>query len=387
MAELEYARYMPLRALAGDANPILAALNHTAGALASTSAILYRTARMFACGREIPGVGTAVILGAGGPVGHAYHAGVLAALHQCGALDVREAELIVGTSAGAAIGALVRASLSGPDLLHRVCGEPLCERVQSLVRHYRLPQRPGQGRLESSHGVGEGVARDPSESSGQWRPAAASYLWHMARRPWAFRLGSFAAAMLPAGRGCLQDYAAGLSDLFPNGWPAGLWITALRAHDGQVVAFGQPGAPPVSVGVAVACSSAVPTVWKPMRIDGETYVDGGMRSALHLPLVAAVPTLQRVIVSSPLSRMPLMSRWMRSEARELRRAGIDVLAFEPGPAVTEAMGWNPLDPKRAPAVARVAYLEALETLNRIRGQTSPSAANTPIPHEHGVKVA
>jgi predicted acylesterase/phospholipase RssA len=45
----------------------------------------------------------AVVLGAGGTVGHAFHAGVLAALSSELGWDARRADLLVGTSAGSIV--------------------------------------------------------------------------------------------------------------------------------------------------------------------------------------------------------------------------------------------------------------------------------------------
>ena len=51
----------------------------------------------------------ALVLGAGGVVGAAFHAGVIAALDEHTGWDARTAALVVGTSAGSGIGATVRA--------------------------------------------------------------------------------------------------------------------------------------------------------------------------------------------------------------------------------------------------------------------------------------
>src|SRR5690348_3959752 len=65
----------------------------------------------------------ALVLGAGGPVGHAFHAGALSALEHALGWDARSADLVVGTSAGAQVGGLLRAGLHGADLSARVRGE------------------------------------------------------------------------------------------------------------------------------------------------------------------------------------------------------------------------------------------------------------------------
>jgi NTE family protein len=60
-----------------------------------------------------------LVLGAGGVIGHAFHAGVLDGLCDATGWDPRDAEVIVGTSAGSVVGALLRAGFSPRDLAAR----------------------------------------------------------------------------------------------------------------------------------------------------------------------------------------------------------------------------------------------------------------------------
>ena len=62
-----------------------------------------------------------LVLGAGGVVGQAYHAGTLAALCEVTSWDPRQAEVIIGTSAGSGAAALLRLGLSAADLQRRAC--------------------------------------------------------------------------------------------------------------------------------------------------------------------------------------------------------------------------------------------------------------------------
>lgn len=287
---------------------------------------------------------TALVLGAGGPVGYAFHAGALAALHDACGWDVRTAGLVVGTSAGAGVAALLRAGLSGSHLHARACGRPIdCADAHAIASRVRRPD-----------------AREKSAASRGWRPTAPQYLLHVARRPWAARPARLVAALLPPGRAELSIYADSLSSLFAGAWPeAPLWITAVRARDGAIVAFGRDDAPRTTVGHAVAGSSAVPGVYTPVVIDGERYVDGGMASAVHVRLAVESPTVRTLVVSSPLSRMPGMGALLRAELRHARRQGVDVIALEPGPETIRAMGWNPMDASRSTMVAEAAYRETL----------------------------
>jgi NTE family protein len=78
-----------------------------------------------------------VVLGGGGPVGHAFHAGVLAALAEAAGWDARSAEIVVGTSAGSVVAALLRAGLGGPDLYASVSGGDVSSEGASLLARTR----------------------------------------------------------------------------------------------------------------------------------------------------------------------------------------------------------------------------------------------------------
>src|SRR5579871_3039815 len=150
----------------------------------------------------------AIVLGAGGPVGSAFHAGVLRALEDGAGFDARGCELVVGTSAGAQAGALLRAGVTPYDLFARACGEPLTEEGERLIAHlpFAAPQATGAGSL-------------------RW-PASASYLWSALRRPWRARPGRVVAALLPEGR--REPHGEGFARLFAR-WPVErLWITAVQ---------------------------------------------------------------------------------------------------------------------------------------------------------------
>jgi len=76
----------------------------------------------------------ALVLGAGGDVGHAFHIGALSALADEFDWDAREADLIVGTSAGSVVGASLRSGLGPDDMRRRALGEPLSPDGTELVR-------------------------------------------------------------------------------------------------------------------------------------------------------------------------------------------------------------------------------------------------------------
>ena len=289
-----------------------------------------------------------LVFGGGGVVGHAFHAGVLAALAEIG-FDPRAAEVILGTSAGSWVGVYLRAGLAAADLAAATSGEPCSPAGERLFEPVRAA-----GPIPPPTPV-VGWERLPLVRTGS--PAL---LARLARRPWEARLGIVAAAALPAGRRSTACFVAGLDPLFPGGaWPErSLWITAIRLDTGGRVVFGAPGAPTVSVGQAVAASCAMPSFFEPLVVEGVRHADGGCHSPTNLDLLAGCG-LDLVIVSSPMSggdgrqpRRRLHGLELRSEATRVRRSGTEVIAIEPDAGLVALMGRDSMDEtRRRPVVA------------------------------------
>jgi NTE family protein len=296
-----------------------------------------------------------VVLGAGGPVGHAFHAGVLAALEHVLGWDVREADLALGTSAGAQVAALVRAGLQGADLVARVSGSPMRPEAEDVARHFVRPS-----------------TTPSTEAPTRLRPASLRYVARSLRMPTQVRPGRLVAALLPAGRVRLEPFAAGLWNVFGATWPTShVWIPSVQLDTGEPILFGAPGMPEIDVGTAVACSMAVPGVFAPVTHGEHRYVDGGVASATHLRSLMS-ERLDLVIVSSPLSVFAPMRAILLADVRALERGGTPVVVIEPSGPVAGVMGLNPMAQGRGAAVARAAYeatLRAIESdpkLERIR---------------------
>ena len=62
----------------------------------------------------------ALVLGGGGIAGYAYHAAALAVLQRMTGWDPRTAELIVGTSAGSNVAAILRGNVPVGEALDRI---------------------------------------------------------------------------------------------------------------------------------------------------------------------------------------------------------------------------------------------------------------------------
>src|SRR5688500_669671 len=76
---------------------------------------------------------TGLVLGAGGIVGQAYHAGVLAALEHDLGCDPRTADVIVGSSAGSVTGTLLRLGVPASDLAAYAVEAPLSVDSEPII--------------------------------------------------------------------------------------------------------------------------------------------------------------------------------------------------------------------------------------------------------------
>ncbi len=300
-----------------------------------------------------------LVLGAGGATGHAFHIGVLTALQEATGWDPRSADLIVGTSAGAVIAALLRGGMAPRDLAARALGETLSEEGAAIAAIL--------GRPEPAPSV------EPSPWSAFLNAADPAYLKRALWRPWEARIGALVSAALPAGRIPTDHLVGGIGRLFANGWPSRpLWINAVRLSDGARVTFGRNGAPDASVAAAVAASCAIPGYYRPVEIDGVRYVDGGAHSPTNADLLAG-EGLDLVLVSSPMSAgfdvfRPTADGPMRGfcrlvlrrEMARVRATGTSIIPLEPGRPARALMGIDALDGQRRHAIIREARTSVLE---------------------------
>ncbi len=288
-----------------------------------------------------------LVLGAGGVTGQAFHAGVLSAIAEHTGWDPRSASIIVGTSAGSAVGAYLRFGLSAPDFAARLTDQPLTAAGAALV------ERLGP----------TGDWTEPTRDR-EWSPPGRALMGQLVRAPWRFRPEALLGVSMPTGRIDTESWTAALRPIAGDSWPtAPLWICSVRMDDASRVVFGRPDAPTTDVPTAVGASSAIPGYFAPVTIHGRRYVDG----AVHSPTNADVlrhHALDLVIVSSPMSasrsasvRSPVHAARrhfglrLGQEVRRLRRGGVTVVAFQPSDADLAVMGGRAMDPSRAQAVA------------------------------------
>ncbi|MFE5285691.1 patatin-like phospholipase family protein [Nocardia sp. NPDC056611] len=212
------------------------------------------------------GIRRALVLGGGGAVGLSWMAGVVIALRAAG-IDPAAADRIVGTSAGAVVGAALAADVDLNLLLRRPSTEtaelePIEFDPNSFGEILGLLGTPGLDPAEARRRAG---ARALEMNLGD--PAT-----HIAR------IGAF----------------VGHSD-----WPQrDLLITAISVNTGELQAW-TPGGK-ATLPEALASSTSVPGVFPPIPIDGVHYFDGGMRSPINADLAAGA---ERMLVIEPLAHL------------------------------------------------------------------------------------
>lgn len=304
---------------------------------------------------------SALVLGAGGLVGQAYHLGVLRALAEVG-YDGRTADVVVGTSAGSLVAAALAAGLSAADQAAELLGEPLTKEGARL-------RETGRTRV---------LAPDAEQEQHRARrPLAPSALLAAARRPFSVRPAAVVASLLPPGSYPTTSIERGVRRLHGDGWPPALRVCAVRVRDAQRVVFGAPGAPEVTVGRAVAASCSIPAYFAPVRAGTETYVDGGAHSPTNADVVAGQGH-RLVVVLSPMSVRRAVAvrpqvdhalrlavrRYLVGEVRRLEGEGTRVVVMQPTAEDLSVMGINPMAGASLGDVVAAAQLSTLRRLER-----------------------
>src|SRR5918997_1132715 len=298
--------------------------------------------------RHGPRVG--LVLGAGGLLGSAWTTGALADL-----------DLVLGTSAGAVLGAALRCGMDVPELLaHQRGADP------AAVPDRRPDDLPELRTIERESGDGRPPVPLPLLGSPRLLALAAV-------SPCRMNPVVAASGLLPLGRRRMSslvrmvDVLQSRGGSRADGWVPGnpLWVVAVDYDSGRRAVFGREGAPAASVADAVLASCSIPGWFTPHVIGGRRYVDGGVASATSLALLArpGAPVLDEVYVLAPMASYHydrptdpvavverrvrrLLTRWLDAEVRAVRELGTRVTVLTPGPADLRAMGGNLMNPRR-----------------------------------------
>ena len=281
-------------------------------------------------GRPVP-ARRALVLGGGGAAGNAWLVGVAAGLLD-GGLDVTDADLVVGTSAGATAAAQILAA-SPAELYEQILAAPPAAgprggglspaQVSDHMARTGLVMRTAAGPADMRRRLGVAAreldAASDGSASTRWRATVAARLPH-------------------------------------PGWPDGLVVTAIDAVTGDPVVFDRDSG--VDLVDAVAASTSNGFGVPPHPVGGRRFLDGGYRRNENADLAAGCG---RVLVLSPLggrTRTPL--EWgmqLAAQVDELRAGGRQVRTILPDADALAAFGPTLMDLSRRAPAARAGHAQ------------------------------
>jgi NTE family protein len=267
----------------------------------------------------------ALVLGGGGVTGVAWEIGMLLGLEEAG-IPLRDADRLVGTSAGS----IVAANIAGPT---------------ALADLYRAQV--------------EGFA---GATSARLRPVDIVRLLTAVRfarneQQGLRKLGALAAA-------AKTEPAAARRTVIEQRLPSHEWpdrdlrIPAVDIDSGELRVFERDSG--VELVDAVGASCAVPMVWPVVPIDGHRYMDGGVRSVANADLAAG---LDRVIVIAPQTRG---MRTGTSVAEQVAALGVPSVVVSPDDDARKALGRNALDPAARRPSAEAGRAQAARVADDVR---------------------
>ncbi|MFE2156463.1 patatin-like phospholipase family protein [Streptomyces lydicus] len=281
----------------------------------------------------------ALVLGPGGLLGTAWMAGLAHGLRREG-VDLGEAELTVGTSAGAIVAAALS---SGQDLERFAAPAPVAgprprPDARLMGEVFAVLGDPGLEPAEARRRVGR-LALDSADPEAEQ-------------------------ALLTVRRALIG------TDTWPD---RRLLITAVDAATGEPVVWDRSSGVPLTQ--AVAASSAFPGVAPPVTVRGRRYMDGALRSGTNADLARGCRAL---LVVDPMAhpREPLDAEPLGTEPSV---AGTDtVVTLVPDPATVRVFGSDLNDPAAREPAFRAGLHQAADVVEQLRPwATQPGATARP----------
>jgi NTE family protein len=269
----------------------------------------------------------AVVLSGGGTAGAAWMLGLITALRDDG-VNLGDADLIVGTSAGARTGAQLATGV--------------LDQVAEMYRRSTLPEIEVPVKLAEFVAASMRIVAEVGDG-----PEAARRIANL--EPLGPRLASGA------------DRRRMVSASLPvQAWPRRpLVIAAVDAASGRLVAFDADAG--VDLVDAVTASGALPGIYPLVAIDGRRYADGGARSLYNADLAAGHDV---VIVISPIPLNEYLQSKLDSELAALGPATVHVIVADE--ASIAAIGPDPLSAAAAPTALAAGLAQAKREIDALQ---------------------
>jgi NTE family protein len=311
-----------------------------------------------------------LVMGAGGVLGGAWLTGALDALARETRWDPGSAEYVVGTSAGSMIGALVAAGVPPWFMVAHSRGE--------VFEGLAGPDGRSAAEADRAAGAVFKIHRGlPAIGPGSLRMAFTAL-----RNPLRHTPLQMLAGWIPAGFISTDSLKDVVRRAVPSEWVdhPNYWAVACDYESGRRVPFGRLDSPRAEIAEAVAASCAIPGFYRPVRVSGRRYVDGGVCSLSNLDLVAG-RGVDLVICLNPLTSpdraaglldlVPALTngagrRRLAHEERKVRRYGTEVVVIEPSGEDLAVMGRNWMNAERRQRVIETARRTVADKLRGAR---------------------
>lgn len=260
----------------------------------------------------------ALVLGGGGVVGIAWESGLIAGLKSEG-LDLSEAAIIVGTSAGSIVGGQLASgkNFDLPEPVDQQQVDELAELNQALDldvlgKVFELWSANDRMDRETCAQIGAEALKAKGWSEQQWLQS--------------------------------NQRMHGL-----EGWPdADLRITSVDTASGELVVHSRTSTP---LALAIAASCTVPGMFPTITINGQQHMDGGVPSGTNAQVILADEPDVVIIIAPICARTalfgPAADNALADEISALEKAGAKVISIVPDDTDVEAFGPNLMDPSRA----------------------------------------
>ena len=271
-------------------------------------------------------IARALVLSGGGPLAVAWECGILAGLSKSG-VALADADFILGTSAGAIVGAQFAAGRDPTAMADAILGERSgtpppgamldypADAIMKLPELFARAQRDDAGRAE----VGAYALAAPM------RETEPAYVARMR-----FVVGA-------------------------DAWPERLGVVAVDVADGQAQVLRSDSH--ASLAAAVAASCCLPGLSPPVAINGRRYMDGGTRSSANADLASGFDDILVLGFRLAGPAGDRMSARVALQSEQLETGGARVSVLAPDEPALAEIGSRTMDVVRRPAVVQAAIAQ------------------------------
>lgn len=224
----------------------------------------------------------ALVLCGGGITGLTYEVGALRALDDLlVGSTVNDFDIYVGTSAGSMVGALLANGITPTEMALGLEGSPSRLRSPSAWALYRPNLGEAAARLTKLPRVAREIAWEVARHPGRLNPIDILGMLSPLLPSGIFSSDELVRYLerVLSSEGCTDDFRRLAAELH---------IVTCALDSGKRVVFSRfNGRAHVPISLAAAASSAIPVLFKPVRIDGVDYVDGGIKGISAIDVAVA----------------------------------------------------------------------------------------------------